>query len=140
MRFPGKSIEPPDFCCAWLVYLHSLKGEIPIRKENNRKENNMLSETQMKTFNEFYNTARKNQTLDEKTTFLIHLAASMAVACYPCMKHYLSQADDLGITKEEIGTVLSIVMAVSSGRVMLQFNEASGENPSPPNEKCSETC
>lgn len=56
------------------------------------------------------------------------------------MKHYLSQAEDLGITQEEIGTVLSIVMAVSSGRVMMQFNEASGEKPSPPNEKCSETC
>ena len=95
----------------------------------------MLSETQMKTFNEFYNAARKNQTLDEKTTFLIHLAASMAVACYPCMNHYLSQAEDLGITKEEIGTVLSIVMAVSSGRVMMQFNEATGQEPSPPETK-----
>jgi alkylhydroperoxidase/carboxymuconolactone decarboxylase family protein YurZ len=104
------------------------------------KENNMLSEIQMKSFNEFYNTARKNKTLDEKTTFLIHLAASMAVACYPCMKHYLSQADDLGITEEEIGTVLSIVMAVSSGRVMMQFNEASGQEPSPPETKCTETC
>ena len=92
----------------------------------------MLSETQMKAFNEFYNTARENQTLDEKTTFLIHLAASMAVACYSCMNHYLHQAEDLGITKEEIGTVLSIVMAVSSGRVMMQFNEAAGQEPSPP--------
>ncbi|MHC4508842.1 MAG: carboxymuconolactone decarboxylase family protein [Planctomycetota bacterium] len=95
----------------------------------------MLSETQMKAFSEFYNTARKNQTLDEKTTVLIHLAASMAVACYPCMKHYLSQADDLGITEEEIGTTLSIVMAVSSGRLMMQFGEATGQEPSPPHER-----
>lgn len=79
----------------------------------------MLSEIQMKVFNDFYNTARENQTLDEKTTFLIHLAASMAVACYPCVKHYLSQAEDLGISKEEIGTVLSTVMAVSSVRIMM---------------------
>lgn len=50
----------------------------------------MLSETQMKAFSEFYNTARKNHALDEKTTVLVHLAASMAVACYPCMKHYLN--------------------------------------------------
>ena len=95
----------------------------------------MLSETQMKTFSEFYNAARKNDTFDEKTTFLIHLAASMAVACYPCMKHYLSQADDLGITKEEIGTAMSIVMAVSSGRVMMQFSEASGQEPRTIDEK-----
>ena len=100
----------------------------------------MLSEMQTKAFNEFYNTARKNNTLDEKTTFLIHLAASMAVACYPCMKHYLSQVDDVGITKEEIGTVLSIVMAVSSGRVMMQFCEASGQESSPPHERSSENC
>ena len=100
----------------------------------------MLSEVQMNNFNEFYSMARKNQTLDEKTTFLIHLAASMAVACYPCIKHYLNQADDLGITKEEIGTVLSIVMAVSSGRVMMQFNEASGQEPSPPDTKFPKIC
>jgi hypothetical protein len=41
----------------------------------------------------------------------------------------------LGITEEEIGTVLSIVMAVSSGRVMMQFGEASGQEPSPPRER-----
>ena len=100
----------------------------------------MLSKTQMKAFNEFYNAARKNNTLDEKTTFLVHLAASMAVACYPCMEHYLSQAEDLGVTEEEIGAVLSIVMAVSSGRVMMQFNEAVGQEPSPPKTKSPETC
>jgi len=100
----------------------------------------MLPETQMKAFSEFYNTARKNQTLDEKTTFLIHLAASMAVACYPCIRHYLNQAEDVGITKEEIGAVLSIVMAVSSGRVMMQFNEASGQEPSPPETRSPESC
>jgi alkylhydroperoxidase/carboxymuconolactone decarboxylase family protein YurZ len=107
-----------------------------LEERNSIKEDNMLSEIQMKTFNEFYNTARNNKTLDEKTTFLIHLAASMAVACYPCMKHYLGQADNLGITKEEIGAVLSIVMAVSSGRVMMQFNEASGQQPAPPETNC----
>jgi alkylhydroperoxidase/carboxymuconolactone decarboxylase family protein YurZ len=100
----------------------------------------MLSETQKKAFSEFYNTARKNNTLDEKTTFLVHLAASMAVACYPCMKHYLSQAEDSGVTEEEIGAVLSIVMAVSSGRVMMQFNEAAGQEPSAPETRCSDSC
>lgn len=64
----------------------------------------------------------------------------MAVACYLCMKHYLSQADELGTTKEDTGTVLSIATAVTSGRIIMQFNEASGENPSLPDKKYSETC
>jgi AhpD family alkylhydroperoxidase len=117
----------------------NLLVDSPFEKRKSIKEDNMLSEIQMKAFNEFYSTARENQTLDEKTTFLIHLAVSMAVACYPCIKHYLNQAEDVGITKEEIGAVLSIVMAVSSGRVMMQFNEASGQEPSPPETKSPES-
>jgi hypothetical protein len=38
----------------------------------------------------------------------------------------------LRIAKYEIGTVLSIAMAVSSGRVMMQFNDASRHETSPP--------
>jgi hypothetical protein len=48
-----------------------------------RKEEPMLTEKQIKAFNEFYNTARNNEALDPKTTLLIHMAAAMAVACYP---------------------------------------------------------
>jgi len=39
------------------------------------------------------------------------------------MEHYLGGAEDLGITEAEIGTVLSLVMAVSGGRVSAQFRE-----------------
>jgi hypothetical protein len=39
------------------------------------------------------------------------------------MEHYLGGAEDLGITEAEIGTVLSLVMAVSGGRVRAQFQE-----------------
>jgi alkylhydroperoxidase/carboxymuconolactone decarboxylase family protein YurZ len=39
------------------------------------------------------------------------------------MEHYLGGAKDLGITEAEIGTVLSLVMAVSGGRVRAQFRE-----------------
>ena len=40
------------------------------------------------------------------------------------MEHYFGVAKELGITKEEIGAVQSIVMAVSAGRVRQQFQEA----------------
>ena len=39
------------------------------------------------------------------------------------MEHYLGVAKAEGITEEEIVAVRSIVMAVSAGRVQVQFNE-----------------
>jgi hypothetical protein len=55
---------------------------------------------------------------------MINLAAAMAVGCYPCMENYFGVAKEQGITNEEIGVVQSIVMAVSAGRVRVQFCEA----------------
>ena len=43
----------------------------------------MLPADQKKTYTAFYDSARHNKILDEKTTVLIHLAAAMALACYP---------------------------------------------------------
>jgi len=40
------------------------------------------------------------------------------------MDHYLGVAKKEGISEDELGAVLSIVMAVSSGRVRAQFREA----------------
>jgi hypothetical protein len=40
------------------------------------------------------------------------------------MQSYLRDAKALGLSKEEIGAVESIVMAVSAGRVNAQFREA----------------
>jgi len=40
------------------------------------------------------------------------------------MEHYLGVAKDKGLTDEEIGAALSIVMAVSAGRVNAQFRDA----------------
>ena len=37
------------------------------------------------------------------------------------MEHYLGVAKERGITESELGTVQSIVMAVSGGRPMMQF-------------------
>jgi hypothetical protein len=40
------------------------------------------------------------------------------------MEHYFGVAKDQGMTRDEIGAVESIVMAVSAGRVHAQFREA----------------
>ena len=43
----------------------------------------MLPKTQKATYTDFYNSARHNEILEPKTTLMIHLAAAMAVGCYP---------------------------------------------------------
>ncbi len=43
----------------------------------------MLPESQKKAYTDFYESARHNEILGEKTTVLIHLAAAMAIGCYP---------------------------------------------------------
>jgi len=85
-----------------------------------------LPEAQQKAFDQFYDSARNNTVLEEKTTVMVHLASAMAVACHPCVQYYLSQAEKVGITEEERGAIQAIVMAVSGGRVMMQFGAARG--------------
>jgi hypothetical protein len=43
----------------------------------------MLPARQHNTYTEFYDAARHNDILEPKTTLLIHLAAALAVGCYP---------------------------------------------------------
>lgn len=43
----------------------------------------MIQKQQKKAYTEFYNSARQNEILDQKTTVLLHLASAMAFACYP---------------------------------------------------------
>ena len=43
----------------------------------------MLPDKQNTSFNQFYDSARYNDILEPKTTLMIHMAAAMAVACYP---------------------------------------------------------
>lgn len=43
----------------------------------------MLPATQKQAFSDFYDSARHNDILPARTTLMIHLAAAMAVACYP---------------------------------------------------------
>ena len=43
----------------------------------------MLPGAQLEAYNNFYDSARYNDILEPKTTLMIHLAAAMAVGCYP---------------------------------------------------------
>lgn len=43
----------------------------------------MLPKKQKEAFSEFYDSARYNDILEPRTTLLLHMAAAMAVACYP---------------------------------------------------------
>ncbi|MHC5036277.1 MAG: hypothetical protein ACYTHM_03095 [Planctomycetota bacterium] len=43
----------------------------------------MIPEKQDAAFLAFYKAARYNKTLDRKTSTLVHVAAAMAVGCYP---------------------------------------------------------
>ncbi len=51
------------------------------------------------------------------------------------MEHYLGVAKKQKITDDEIGAVLSIVMAVSGGRVRAQFQEICNRRQKKENEK-----
>ncbi|MDD5285300.1 MAG: carboxymuconolactone decarboxylase family protein [Desulfuromonadaceae bacterium] len=83
----------------------------------------MLPEPQLKAFGNFYDSARHNEILESKTTLLLHLAASMAIGCIPCMEYYLPQAEKEGITAAEIGAVQAVVMTVAAGRVNAQLRQ-----------------
>ena len=82
-----------------------------------------MLEQQKIAFDEFYKSARYNGVLNNKTSFLVHLGAAMATGCYPCMRIYLNQVDQVGISDDEISAVEAIVMAVSAGKVREQFHE-----------------
>lgn len=43
----------------------------------------MLPEKQKAAYRAFYESARENDILDEKTTILLHMASAMAFGCYP---------------------------------------------------------
>ena len=43
----------------------------------------MLPEKQKNKYRQFYDSARNNDILEPKTTLMLHMAAAMAVGCYP---------------------------------------------------------
>ncbi|WP_243372456.1 carboxymuconolactone decarboxylase family protein [Geotalea sp. SG265] len=84
----------------------------------------MLPEKQQKAYVNFYDTARENTILDPKTSYLLHIAAAMAIGCVPCMEYYLKQQQKEGVTDEEIGAAQAVAMAVSAGRINAQLRQA----------------
>jgi len=43
----------------------------------------LLPEKQKSTYRAFYDSARANDILEAKTTLMLHMAAAMAIGCYP---------------------------------------------------------
>ena len=43
----------------------------------------MSQNKQKKAFENFYDSARKNDILEPRTTLMLHLASAMALGCYP---------------------------------------------------------
>ena len=43
----------------------------------------LLPKKQKRAFAEFYRSARNNEILEARTTLMIHLAAALAMGCYP---------------------------------------------------------
>jgi hypothetical protein len=47
------------------------------------KEMTMLPDAQLRTYTEFYDSARYNDILEPGTTLMLHLASAMALSCDP---------------------------------------------------------
>jgi AhpD family alkylhydroperoxidase len=83
----------------------------------------MLTKRQQKLYNSFYDSTHNNEYLDQKTEVLVGLSAAMAMNCAPCVRYYLQQAKQAGISNGEISEVLAKVMAVAAGQKRLQMEE-----------------
>jgi len=54
-----------------------------VSTNQHRKEQTLLPEKQKSTYRQFYDSARNNDILAPKTTLMLHMAAAMAIGCYP---------------------------------------------------------
>jgi alkylhydroperoxidase/carboxymuconolactone decarboxylase family protein YurZ len=83
----------------------------------------MLTNRQQELYNAFYESTHNNEHLDLKTEVLVGLSAAMAMNCSPCVRYYMQQSKQAGVTKGEISEVLAKVMAVAAGRKRLQMEK-----------------
>lgn len=83
----------------------------------------MLTKRQQELYNSFYDSTHNNEYLEQKTEILVGLSAAMAMNCAPCVRYYLQQAKQAGVSKGEISEVLAKVMAVAAGQKRLQMEE-----------------
>jgi len=83
----------------------------------------MLTKRQQELYNSFYESTHNNEHLDQKTEVLVGLSAAIAMNCSPCVRYYLQQARQAGVSKGEISEVLAKVMAVAAGQKRLQMED-----------------
>jgi len=83
----------------------------------------MLSQKSQKAFQSFYKAAGDNSALDARSRALVSLATSMALGCYPWIRHYLGVAREQGLTDEEIGAIEMHVITVAAGKIKAQVSD-----------------
>ena len=83
----------------------------------------MLTKRQQELYDSFYESTHNNEYLDQKTEVLVGLSAVMAMNCAPCVRYYLQQVKQAGVSKGKISEVLAKVMAVAAGQKRLQVEE-----------------
>ncbi len=60
--------------------------------------------------------------MDEKTSLLICLGASVAANCIPCFEHYHKKASAAGLTSEQILEAVELANKVKSGAHVVMRN------------------
>lgn len=80
----------------------------------------ILTETQKKLYNLFYESTHNNQHLDSKMEVLVGLSAALAMNCEPCINYYLKFAKNNNVSKGELSELIAKVMAVAAGQKRLQ--------------------
>ena len=83
----------------------------------------MLPANLKQSFVDFHSAMASNKILDPKTTVMIQLGAAMALGCHPCMYALTRAAEEKGVSKEELGAVHGIAMAVAAGAIFNQYRE-----------------
>jgi len=79
-----------------------------------------LSKVQQDLYDTFYESTNNDGVLENKTSLLVGLAASMATNCSPCTSYYLKMCKHSNVSKAEIQATLAKVMAVAAGQKRLQ--------------------
>ncbi len=77
--------------------------------------------------------------MDEKTSLLSCLGASVAANCIPCFEHYHKKASAAGLTSEQILEVVELANKVKSGAHVVMRNSIKtflGEAGSPARYGC----
>jgi AhpD family alkylhydroperoxidase len=53
--------------------------------------------------------------MDERTTELIAIGASVAANCHPCTRFHLAKCDELGIAREDVAAAAKVGQTVNRG-------------------------